>query len=270
MLRELSAKIEDSLKSVRYRIIIVSGKGGVGKSFLTASLAYIIAARGRKVGILDADLHGPSIPKIMGLEDASLNIVGGKIVPVTGVHGVKVISMHFLLPEPSTPVIWRGPLKARAIAELLANVVWEKLDYLLIDLPPGTGDEPLSIVQLMGRLSGAVVVTMPSKLSRLVVSKALAFCRQTGVKVLGIVENMAWFVCPRCGAVYKLFGEGSGRELAKQFDVDYLGAVPLDPRVSECIDEGRFFIREHPESATARSLEKVAKKIMEKLERSNS
>jgi len=264
---ELLKMIESKMSGITHKIMIVSGKGGVGKSSVAASLALATAVKGRKVGLLDADIHGPSIPKILGLEKSKLLISPLGIAPVLGPLNLKVVSTQFMLPEEDAPIIWRGPLKGRLIAEFLANVNWGALDYLYIDLPPGTGDEPLSIAQYIKSMSGAVIITIPSDLSRLVVKKAIKFCQKLNVPILGIVENMNGFTCPKCGTTYNIFGEGAGRRIALEMNIPYLGSIPIDPRISECNDKGELFLLKYENAPAAKIILQIADEIMKKLER---
>ena len=240
-LEAMKAMIRKRMKDIKYKLAIISGKGGVGKSFIAASLALRLKERGREVAILDADIHGPSIPKIMGIRGASMYVnPQGDLLPVISPSGVAVISIELLMTNPDLPVIWRGPLKGKVISEFLSKVSWGKLDYLIIDLPPGTGDEALTIGQILPDLSGAIIVTAPSDLSKIVVKKAAIFCRELGIRILGIVENMSIFTCPHCGATYKLFGSGVGESMAKELGVEFLGSIPLDPRIPEAMDKGEL------------------------------
>ena len=206
--KEEEERIETRLRGIKYKLMVMSGKGGVGKSFITASLATAYALGGLKVGVLDADIHGPSIPKIFGLQGMGLRATSSGITPMSGPLGIKVISMGFLLPDEETPIIWRGPLKTRAIRQFLADVEWGALDVLLVDLPPGTGDEPLSVAQSIKGTSGAVIVTIPSSLSSLIVKKAVSFALKLGIKVLGVIENMSGFTCFSPSTVF-LMPDGS-------------------------------------------------------------
>ncbi|OYT47050.1 MAG: ATP-binding protein [Desulfurococcales archaeon ex4484_42] len=259
---ELIKSISQRLRKIKYRIAVISGKGGVGKSFISASLALGLALRKRRVGLLDADLHGPSIPKILGLEGRRLIAGPPGIFPVEGPLGVKVVSIQFLLESEDSPVIWRGPLKSRAIMEFLSGIVWGELDYLIIDLPPGTGDEVLSIAQWIRPFTGAVVVTIPSELSKTVVKKAIRFCKVLNMSVLGIVENMSEFYCPDTGKTYKVFGKGVGQELAREYAIKYLGSIPLDPRISEANDKGEPFLLKYSDSPSAKALMEIVDKII--------
>ncbi|RLE55204.1 MAG: ATP-binding protein [Candidatus Methanomethylicota archaeon] len=268
-IEELKNKIEDNMKRIDHKIVIVSGKGGVGKSSITALLALAAAIKNKRSGILDADIHGPSIPKILGLEGESLRVESNRILPVKGPLNVEVVSIQFLLPTEDSPVIWRGPLKGKLIGEFLANVQWNNLNYLFVDLPPGTGDEALSIAQFMRTVDGAVIVTIPSDLSRIVVKKAVNFCRKLNLPIIGIVENMSGFTCPNCGAFYRIFGEGAGRRIAAEMNIPLLGEIPIDPRLNECNDEGEPYLLKHPDTKTSKALMEMAEKLMEKVEGKN-
>lgn len=234
--------------NVKHVILILSGKGGVGKSTVAANLAMALSGRGYSIGLADLDIHGPSIPKMMGIEDKKLTSLDGKkIDPVRITGNLGVVSMAFLLPERSTPVIWRGPMKMTAIRQFLEDVNWGDLDYLVVDLPPGTGDEALSIAQLAPNIKGAVVVTTPQDVAVLDSSKAVKFIEKIGLKNLGIVENMSGMVCPHCGGEIDLFGKGGGKKAAEELDVPFLGAIPLDPEMRKACDEGRPFILRRPD-----------------------
>ena len=214
----------------------------------------------KKVGILDADIHGPCVPKMLGLKGQKFTGgPAGVLFPVTGRQGIKVASMAFLLPTDETPVIWRGPLKMAAIKQFLSEIVWGELDILLIDLPPGTGDEPLSAMQLLPEMDGVVIVTIPSEVSQDVVKKAVTFARQLNIPVIGIIENMSGFVCPECGTQINIFSVGGGERISKDLGVPFLGRIPLDPEICRDSDKGSPFIIEHPKSsATTAFMEVVA------------
>lgn len=257
-------KLELTLNRIRHKIAIISGKGGVGKSTVTANLALTFATQNPagKIGVLDADIHGPCMPKMLGLKGQKLNCgPDGITVPVTGNMGIKVVSMDFLLPNDEAPVVWRGPLKMRAIQQFLSDISWGELDYLFIDLPPGTGDEPLSVMQLIPDLSGVIIVTMPSEVSQTVVRKAVTFARQLGVPIIGIIENMSGFVCPSCGAEINIFKSGGGKKIADDMTVPYLGSIPLDPKICDNSDEGRSFVAENFASPATKSFVEIVKKI---------
>lgn len=239
-----TAEIEDNLKGITHILVVMSGKGGVGKSTVAANLALAFALKGKRVGLLDCDLHGPTIPTLLGIEKAAPLTTKEGIQPIT-ISGVKVMSMAFLLPGPDSPVIWRGPVKMKLIRDFLGKVCWGELDYLVIDLPPGTGDEPLSIGQLIPNSDGAVIVTTPQEVALQSVRKSIAFARALKMPVVGIVENMSGFVCPHCHQRVDIFGRGGGEKTAEDLRIPFLGRIPLDPRVSETGDLGRPFVMEN-------------------------
>lgn len=233
--------------SVRHVVLILSGKGGVGKTTVAANLAFAFANHGFRTGLLDLDIHGPDIPKMLGIEKrrmASFDRKHMEPVEVTGNLGV--VSMAFLLPETSSPVIWRGPMKAGAIRQFLEDVHWGELDYLVVDLPPGTGDEALTIAQLAPNIAGAIIVTTPQDVAILDIKKAVKFVQTIGLSVIGIIENMSGMVCPHCGKDIDLFGKGGGERAAKEMGVPFLGAIPLDPAMRKAADEGRPFLIRSP------------------------
>ncbi len=248
---------------VRHKIAVISGKGGVGKSLITVNLALALAMRGRngRVGVLDADIHGPCVPKMLGMKGSRLQSGPPGIFPALGPLNIKVVSMGFLLPSDDSPVIWRGPLKMRAIRQFLAEIVWGNLDYLLIDLPPGTGDEALSVLQLLPEMDGVIIVTIPSEVSEDVVKKAVTFARKMEVPIIGIVENMSGIVCPHCGERIDVFGVGGGERIATEMNVSLLGNIPLDPSISKTMDAGTPFIATQPDSPAAKAFDAIVKKI---------
>ncbi len=261
-------KLKQRLKKIKYKIAIISGKGGVGKSTVTANLAMAFAMRGYKVGVLDADIHGPCIPKMLGLKGQTLTgTPDGGFLPVTGRLGVKVASMDFLLKNDETPVIWRGPLKMRLIQQFLSDVVWGELDYLFVDLPPGTGDEPLTVMQLIPDMNGVVIVTMPSEVSETVVKKSVTFAKQVGVPIIGIIENLSGYVCPDCGKKIDIFRSGGGKRIAQDLVVPYLGNIPIDPKVCNDSDTGIPFIEENPNLPTAIVFTEIVKKTLQFLQK---
>ena len=267
-LAEHLKRVKERMAKVKHKIAVISGKGGVGKSVVTVNLAVAFALNGRegRVGILDADIHGPCIPKIIGLKGKRLIAGPPGIFPASGPLGVKVVSIDFLLPGQETPVIWRGPLKYQAIRQFLSDIVWGELDYLFIDLPPGTGDEPLSVMQLLPDMDGVVIVTIPSEVSRDVVMKAVSFARHLKTPIIGILENMSGFVCPNCGAEIDIFRVGGGEKIAKEMNVRFLGRIPIDPRICEDSDEGVPFVMKHEDTAAAKAFMEIAKKIEEIVE----
>ena len=249
------------MSKVKHKIAVISGKGGVGKSVITVNLAASFAQQGKQVGILDADIHGPSVPRLLGLTGQQVKVGPPGAFPVMGPMGIKVVSIDFFLPEEKTPTIWRGPLKMRAIRQLLSDVVWGELDVLLVDLPPGTGDEVLSIAQLLPEIDGVVIVTMPSELSRAIVKKAITFAQRMGMPIIGIIENMSGFVCPTCGDHVDIFQSGGGKRMAEETGVPFLGKIPIDPKVSAASDKGSPFVIEHPDSAASKAFTVIVEKV---------
>jgi len=267
-IQEQEKRIKIRMAKIRHKLAILSGKGGVGKSTITANLAIALARKGHKVGVLDIDIHGPSIPKILGIRGQELTtgrLEGLGIFPAKGPLNIKVISMDFLLPSDETPVIWRGPMKMDAIRQFLADVAWGNLDFLLVDIPPGTGDEPLSLMQLLPSIDGVIIVTAPSEVSQIVVKRAVGFTRELHVPVLGIVENMSGFVCPACGAEVDIFGSGGGQKIAEELGVPFLDRVPIDSKICEDSDRGTPFIIEHAETPAAKAFMRVVDKVEEYL-----
>ncbi len=259
-------RLKDNMTKIKHKIAVISGKGGVGKSTVTANLGAALAKEGYKVGVLDADIHGPSIPRLYGLEGktAKSNIAG--VFPVEGPLGIRVMSIGFFMAE-QMPTIWRGPLKMKAIKQFLTDVMWGELDYLLIDLPPGTGDEPLSVAQLMPDLDGAIIVTMPSELSSQIVKKAVTFAENLQMPVIGVVENMSGFICPHCGVKTEIFQSGGGQKMAQEMNVDFLGSIPIDPKVGVDADKGLPFVISHPESEASKVFNEIVAKIEAKLKK---
>lgn len=226
------------MKRAKYVLMVLSGKGGVGKTTVAVNLASALA-HGHRVGLLDADLHGPNVPKMLGLEGTTLRVQNGKIIPAVTPDNLLVVSLEFALPSTDAPVIWRGPLKMKAIQQFVEEVDWGELDLLVADLPPGTGDEPLSIAQLLSPVEGALVVTTPQDVALLDARKAVNFARTVGVQKIGVVENMAGLRCPHCGEEIKLFGEGGAERMAKTMGVEFLGRIPFFPEVVAASDAGK-------------------------------
>jgi len=257
---EEERKRKARMSKIKHKIAVISGKGGVGKSTVTVNLATAFAMRGLSVGIFDADITGPCVPKIMGVKGQKLQGGPPGVFPATGPLGIKVVSMDFLLPSDESPVIWRGPIKMKAISEFLSEIVWGELDFLFIDLPPGTGDEPLSVMQLIPEMDGVVIVTIPSEVSQIVVKKAITFARKLGIPVIGIIENMSGFVCPKCGAETNIFKTGGGQRIAEDLSVPFLGCIPIDPEICRDSDNGNSFIIEHENSPATKAFMKIVKK----------
>lgn len=259
-------QVEENLKDVRYKIAVISGKGGVGKSFVSAALALALAKLGYNVGLLDLDFHGPSIPKITGIRGMRPYAVEGKIEPIPLAENLKVLSLELMLDDLDKPIVWRGPLKAKAVTELLYLTNWGKLDYLVFDLPPGTGDEPLSVAQLVPEPRGAIIVTTPSSLAGTVVKKAVEFCIQLDLPIIGIVENMSYFKCPVCGTIHKVFGEGATEEVAGKYNIDIIARIPIHPDLSRALDEGTLpsLVLRNDKHEVTISIVEFARKVVEK------
>jgi Mrp family chromosome partitioning ATPase len=259
--------LRNRLQAIRQKILVLSGKGGVGKSTVAANLAMSLALAGCEVGLLDVDIHGPSIPKLMGLEDEGCGSTAepGGLLPVSIIPHLKVMSIGFLLKSPRDAVVWRGPLKYKVIEQFLRDVAWGSLDVLVIDSPPGTGDEPLSVAQLVGRPAGAIVVTTPQDVAVADVRRSITFCQQVHLQVLGVVENMSGFVCPHCGKTTDLFKSGGGAALAREMSVPFLGKVPLDPQVVDSGDAGTPFVQRFAGSPTALAFAEIVRPILANL-----
>jgi ATP-binding protein involved in chromosome partitioning len=253
----------EKLKNVKYVVAITSGKGGVGKSFIASNLALTLKTLGYEVGLMDIDFHGPSAPKMLGIRGQRLIALSGGIQPAQGPLGLKVMSLDFLLEDDDTPVIWRGPIKTTAIFQFITDVSWGNLDFLVIDMPPGTGDEAITVAQEIPKIDGVVFVTIPSEVSVLVVGRSIMFYKRLGKRPIGVVENMSAFYCPDTGKTYKVFGKGSGRILSEKYGIPLLAEIPLDPRISEANDEGRPYVLAYPETPVTKSFEGMARKIAE-------
>jgi ATP-binding protein involved in chromosome partitioning len=255
--------LRERMKKVKHKIAVISGKGGVGKSTVTVNLAAAFAQHSHlnNVGILDADIHGPSVPRLLGLTGKQVKFGPPGAFPIIGPLNMKVVSIDFFLPEEQTPTIWRGPLKMTAIRQLLQDIVWGELDVLFIDLPPGTGDEPLSVAQLLPEIDGVIVVTMPSELSSAIVKKAITFARRLGMPIIGIVENLSSYICPHCGEKVDIFQHGGGRRMAQDTDVPFLGSIPIDPKIGKEADKGIPFVTIDKESPATKAFMEIVEKV---------
>ncbi len=244
------------MENVKYKFLVLSGKGGVGKSSIAVNLAVWLSMQGKNVGLLDIDIHGPSVPKLLNLGQMNVQSVGDKMMPVVYSDTLKVMSVGFLLRNETDALIWRGPMKHNIIKQFVTDVCWGDLDYLVVDCPPGTGDEPLSIVQLLGKSDGAVVVTTPQQLAVVDVKKCITFCKQLNLPVLGVIENMSGFVCPHCDQRIDIFAGDGGKEMAGDFKVPFLGKIPIDPALAHACDLGAPFVdtaRPNPTAEAMRS-----------------
>ncbi len=253
-------RLQRRLCRINHKIVVLSGKGGVGKSTIAVNLATALALSGRRVGLLDVDIHGPSVPTMLGLENETLKGTAGELLPAQ-IGVLKVMSLGFLLKNPDDAVIWRGPMKMGVIRQFLTDVNWGDLDYLIVDAPPGTGDEPLSLCQLIQPLDGAVIVTTPQRVAAIDVRKSISFCRQVNVPVLGVVENMSGFVCPHCGEVTQILPAGGGRKIATDMNVPFLGAIPMDPGIAKSGDSGKVFINHSSGTPTGKVMQGIIDQI---------
>ena len=253
------------MEKIKHKIMVMSNKGGVGKSTVAINLAYGLSERGKKVGILDADLHGPSLAMMSGSKGEILSDGSGKIIPFEINQSLKIISLALLFKDQDNPIIWRGPLKMKAIKQFVEDVEWGELDYLIIDSPPGTGDEPLSLIQLVANLDGVVIVTTPQGVALLDSRKAVNFVKELNVPVLGIVENMSGFICPHCGTESELFKKGGGEKAAREMGVPFLGRLPLDPKVAAAGDDGRPLVGETMDSPARKNMIGIVDEIFKML-----
>lgn len=253
--------LEDNISRIKHKVIVLSGKGGVGKSTVATNIAVAISMKGQKVGLMDVDIHGPSIPKMLGLEGNTLRGTETGLAPIVYNDNLRVMSIGFILRSQNDAVIWRAPLKHKLIRDFLTDVKWGYLDYLIVDSPPGTGDEPMSVVQLIENADGAVIVTTPQDISLIDVRKAITFCRHVNLPVLGVVENMSGFICPNCGKTINIFKVGGGEEMAKEMGVPFLGRIPFEPGIVEAGDSGKPFLQYNPGSETAKAFDGIIKPL---------
>ncbi|MBW2092979.1 MAG: Mrp/NBP35 family ATP-binding protein, partial [Deltaproteobacteria bacterium] len=249
-----------TLSQIKKKYLVMSGKGGVGKSCLAVNLAVCLAQRGLKGGLLDVDLHGPSIPRMLGLSTEVEITSDRRIMPQAWSENLSVVSIDSMLKDRDEAVIWRGPKKLNAIRQFISDVAWAPMDFLMVDSPPGTGDEPLAVARIIPTTQ-AIVVTTPQEISLADVRKSINFLHKLNISVAGLVENMSGFICPHCGQNTNLFGQGGGRILAEAMDISFLGAVPLEPGVVPASDAGRPYVLEEPESDFSRALRQIASKL---------
>lgn len=261
---ELDIKVKNNMEKIKHKIVVMSGKGGVGKSTISTNIAYGLALKGYKVGILDADIHGPNVALMLGKEGYKAT----SFAPISLLNGnLKVISLSFFIGSSDDPIIWRGPAKIGAIHQFLGDVQWGELDYLVVDLPPGTGDEPLTIAQSLGKADGSVIVTTPQDVSILDSRKSIKFSRLINLPILGIVENMSGFICPHCGERIDIFKTGGGEKTAKELNIEFLGKVPMNPSIVVAGDSGVPYIGSQDKNTSHDALEEIVNKLIEKTQK---
>jgi len=265
MLNELNLKT--NLKKIGHSLIVLSGKGGVGKSTVSVNLAQGLLLQGYTVGLLDVDLHGPSLAKMLGIEGQPLGkqISDGRPSPVQVHENFYALSIATLLQSPDQPVVWRGPMKYGAIRQFLMDIEWPEIDFLVIDSPPGTGDEPLSVCQIIEKVDGAVIVATPQDVALADARKTIKFAQMLKIPVMGIIENMSGLKCPHCGEIINVFKAGGAEKTAKDFDIDLLGHIPIDPDIVESGDSGKSFIYHHGNTEAGKAMDDIVKKILEKI-----
>ncbi len=258
---EEKSKITKHMEKIKHKIVIMSGKGGVGKSTVATNLAITLSNEDQKVGLLDMDLTGPNIPKMLGVEDRRLMGSDDGILPADVTPNLSVVSSAFLLEKRDAPVIWRGPMKMGVIKQLLEEVYWGELDHLVIDLPPGTSDEPLSVAQTIPETDGVVIVTTPQDVALLDVRKSINFAKALNMPIIGLIENMSGFKCPHCKKDVDIFKAGGGEAAAEELGIKFLGRIPLDPDIVKHGDSGKPFIIEHPDTESAKAFKKIVDAI---------
>jgi ATP-binding protein involved in chromosome partitioning len=253
------------MDTITRKILVLSGKGGVGKSTIAVNFAVWLSMQVQKVGLLDVDIHGPSIPKLLNLEEQMVQSKDNQIEPIEYSDTLKIMSIGFLLPDDSSPVIWRGPMKHNLIKQFTSDVNWGPLDYLVVDCPPGTGDEPLSVAQSLGNIDGVIVVTTPQQLSVIDVKKCISFCSQLKLPVLGVIENMSGFICPVCQHKTDIFKSRGGQQMADQFKVPFLGKIPIDCSIVSACDSGSPIIQTDPQDPVVESLNRAFTLLLQNL-----
>ena len=263
--QEMAEKLKKNMADIKHKILVLSNKGGVGKSSVAVNLSCSLSEKGYKVGILDADLHGPSVAKMLGFEGEKLTGSNGLINPVVARPNLEAISMASLIGSPDTPLVWKGPLKGIAIKQFLAEVNWGKLDFLIIDSPPGTGDEPLSICQLIPEMDGAIIVTTPQEVALADSRKCITFLKDINIPILGIVENMSGFRCPHCDKRIDIFKTGGGKKAADEFKEPFLGSIPIDIEIASSGDQGTPFMCNNKQSESEQAFEKIVQSSLNKI-----
>lgn len=261
---EQQLNLSRNLGQIKYKIAVMSGKGGVGKSTVAANIAEAFQKEGFTTGILDADIHGPNIPKMLGMEDQDIMINEERhMMPVEAPSGLKVMSMAFMLDSIDTPIIWRGPQKTGSIKQLIADVAWGPLDVLIIDNPPGTGDEPLTVLQTIPDIDAVVMVTTPNVVSQEDVLKCVKMVEMLNVENIGLVENMAYYECPHCNEKLHIFGKGDGKDFADEMEITYLGDLPLTEKVSSSPNKGGVMVTIEPKSDVTKRFTEIVNEIQD-------
>jgi Mrp family chromosome partitioning ATPase len=257
---ERNAQIKSSLDKIKHKFIVMSGKGGVGKTSTSVNLSVALANQGFKVGIMDVDLHGPDVPRMLGMKGLLDLNDNKKLTPMAYSENLGAVSIESLTTNKDDAIIWRGPIKFSAIQQFIADVEWGDLDFLIIDSPPGTGDEPLTVAQMIPDAQ-AIVVTTPQEVSLADVRKSISFCRTVKMDIFGIIENMSGLACPHCDELIELFGSGGGEQMAQSLDIDFLGRIPIDPNMVKCGDAGIPHQAKYKDSPVAIAFADIAKKI---------
>jgi len=267
-LKEADERLQKNLDRIKNKLIVISGKGGVGKSTVSVNVAFGLAAKGKKVGILDVDIHGPSIAKMLGIEGRRLQVTkdGELPEPIKVTENLVALSIATLIDNPDEPIIWRGPLKIGAIKQFMQDIQWPELDYLIVDSPPGTGDEPLSVVQTLKKVDGSLIVSTPQDIALLDARKTIKFSQKMNVPVLGIIENMSTFVCPHCNEAIDIFKGLGVQKAAQDFKIDVLGKIPLDSNIVQSGDQGYSILDKDKESATTKEFQEIVEKIIKKMD----
>lgn len=258
---EQEIRLMKNMNNIKYKIAVMSGKGGVGKSTVAVNLATTFQKKGFKTGILDVDIHGPNVPKMLGLEGEQLSVDKNELIPVVTENGMKVLSMAFLLDSLDSPIIWRGPQKSGAIKQFMSDVRWGNLDVLIIDNPPGTGDEPLTVLQSLPDIDAVVMVTTPNSVSQEDVLKCVKMVKMLKVENIGLVENMAYFVCPDCGKKIHIFGEDNMEKFAEFMEIEYLGDIPLTQEISKSAENDTPITIKDGETVVNKGFSKIVDKI---------
>jgi len=252
--------VNASLGKIKNKILVMSGKGGVGKTSTSVNLSIALADKGYRVGIIDVDLHGPDIPRMLGLEGSPQVNENNKLDPISYSENLKAISIESFTPNKDDAIIWRGPLKFSAIKQFIGDIDWGNLDFLIIDAPPGTGDEPLTVAQTISDAK-AIIVTTPQEVALADVRKSINFCKTVKMEIFGLIENMSGFSCPHCGEMIELFGTGGGEKTANQMGVRFLGRIPFDPQMVVCGDSGVCYQESHSDSAVTKAFIDVAENM---------